>query len=137
MEKQVLSIEQMQKLKELGVDTSRASIYWMVQTNGRKINDKSNLNKPFLSLHKEYLVAGFMHYEVIPTFTLQDMIEMMPKRIGSYTLSIYVSQLLINYDKIGSFDSLENLSGFEFDGEDESLLDIAFTMLCSLAEKDI
>ena len=64
MRNQVLSIEQMQHLQELGVDTSKASCYWWY-AEGR-----------------DYLYWGkCSDANGIPTFNLQDMLEMMPKKI--------------------------------------------------------
>lgn len=38
--KQVLSIEQMKHLQELGLDTSDASMYWERVSHGSRIDDK-------------------------------------------------------------------------------------------------
>ena len=93
MKDQVLSVEQMQKLKKLGIDDSKAKIYWVRQTNSSKCNDPIN-GKYFLSLSKgdKLMRCGFITYETTPTFTLQDMIELMPNNVkyegNSYYLSI-------------------------------------------------
>ena len=39
--KQVLSIEQMKHLQELGLDTGDASVYWARVSHGSRIDDKS------------------------------------------------------------------------------------------------
>lgn len=39
MENQVLSVDQIQHLKKLGVDTSKASIYWARRLHGSRVND--------------------------------------------------------------------------------------------------
>ena len=54
MKNQVLSIDQMQRLKELGVDTSKSNIYWVRRSHGSRINDSSKGNW-FLSLQKEFM----------------------------------------------------------------------------------
>ena len=41
MKDQVLSIDQMQHLRDLGVDTSKASLYWARRCHGSKLNDNS------------------------------------------------------------------------------------------------
>lgn len=71
--KQVLSIDQMKHLRELGLDTSDASMYWARVSHGSRVDDKSK-GKWFLSLQKEFQVCGFMSYESIPTYTLQDIL---------------------------------------------------------------
>lgn len=82
MKDQVLSIEQMQVLKELGINTSKAKIYWVKQVNGSRINTPRN-GKPFISLNNgdQLMKVGFIRYETTPTFTLQDMIELMPSKV--------------------------------------------------------
>lgn len=87
MRNQVLSVDQMQHLKELGVDTSKASIYWARRSHGSGINDSSKGNW-FLSLQKEFMGVGFTAYEVVPTFTLQDIISMLPDSIDNNMLTI-------------------------------------------------
>ena len=64
MKNQVLSIEQMQKLKELGIDISKASMCY-------KLTAHSILN-PF-----EYELCIGNDGE-IPTFTLHDILKLMP-----------------------------------------------------------
>ena len=60
--KQVLSIDQMKHLRELGLNTSDASMYWARVSHGSRVDDKSK-GKWFLSLQKEFQVCGFMSYE--------------------------------------------------------------------------
>ena len=74
MKNQVLSIDQMQHLKELGVDTSKAGVYWARRSHGSRIDDSSK-NDWFLSLQKEFMRVGFTAYEVVPTFTLADILQ--------------------------------------------------------------
>ena len=67
IEEQVLSREQMKHLKELGVDTSDASMCWVgndvVPNNG---------------------AAFDLGYDGIPTYTIGDLIEKLPEMIGIY-----------------------------------------------------
>lgn len=130
MNEQVLSIEQMQHLVELGVDTSKASMAWC-KTEGDK---GYHLLLPNSQKVFEYnLVVKY-----IPTFTLQDMINLMPKHIGEYTLIWYISDMIfryerwIDYDCYGRFDVLEDLS-FTFN-DNVTILGVACAMLCKLAE---
>jgi hypothetical protein len=129
MEEKVLSIKQMLKLIKLGVDTSKATIYWAKQVNGSQINDKIQ-GKPFLSLHKSQMICGFTRFEITPALTLQDIIELLPKKINDYELNIYVTQGLIQYDKPSCCDDLDILH--EVYGN--SLIENAYTMLCFLAK---
>lgn len=73
MKDQVLSIEQIQKLKDLGVDISKASMcYVCFESDGSKYVD--------IVVHDEscYEMACM---NPMPTFTLQDMIELMPSKV--------------------------------------------------------
>ena len=54
MKNQVLSIDQMQRLKELGVDTSKASIYWARRSHGSRIDDSSKGNWVFKPTKRIY-----------------------------------------------------------------------------------
>ena len=83
MKDQVLSVEQMQKLKELGIDISKASMcYIFFESDGSKYTD--------IVVHDEscYEMACM---NPIPTFTLQDMIELMPNNVKYEGKSYYLS----------------------------------------------
>ena len=105
MKDQVLSVEQMQKLKKLGIDDSKAKIYWVRQTNSSKCNDPIN-GKYFLSLSKgdKLMHCGFITYETTPTFTLQDMIELMPNNVKYEGKSYYLS---IDKKFVGYIDDID------------------------------
>ena len=154
MEKQVLGIAQMQNLKELGVDTSKASmvlIYyddngeevgWDVEDHGNGaplFETYDSECEQWNSARPEYLDAETGNYdnsyrEECGVFTLQDMIELIPKEVSYYTLSLYIDRPTISYDDLS--DPLNDLSGFTFHGDSEySLLDLSFEMLFALAEK--
>lgn len=77
---QVLSTEQMKHLQELGLDTSDASIYWARVSHGSRIYDKSK-GKWFMSLQKEFQTCGFISYEILPAYTLQDILDKLPTLI--------------------------------------------------------
>ena len=117
MEKQVLSIEQMQKLKELGVDTSKASMAW-VKT---KYAPDANYD---LGVYSSSLIQL---YDVIPTFTLQDIIELMPEQIDGYPLTYDVLSNQFYGFKIG----VHYMPKCEYN----SVIDFAFDIICALAEK--
>lgn len=70
MENQVLSIEQMNHLKELGVDTSGASMAWQKGLATRHVWVLYAVGNMSLSLPDKER-----------TFTLQDMLSLMPKQL--------------------------------------------------------
>lgn len=113
MSKQVLDIEQMKHLQELGLDTSKASMCYVV--------DDSKAYKPILCVsgnESEYLDA--ISYSV-PAFTLQDIIDFFPVNIDGYVLSIGKRGVAYN-----RYEDLETKVG---KGARE-LIDAAYKMLC-------
>lgn len=113
MSKQVLDIEQMKHLQELGLDTSKASMCYVV--------DDSKAYKPILCVsgnESEYLDA--ISYSV-PAFTLQDIIDFFPVNIDGYVLSIGKKGVVYN-----RYEDLETKVG----KGDRELIDAAYKMLC-------
>ena len=85
MAKQTLSIEQMQHLQELGLDTSNASMCWIKTPNGRDLT----FNDEWMNLEESIL-------DPVPAYTLQDVLDALPKfyhiaNIGWTKLSIRVN----------------------------------------------
>lgn len=92
MEKQVLSIEQMQELQELGVDTSNSVMGWF------KWNDEDTwhlLNETIIQRREkvETMIESncfneddykSYKYTFIPTFTLQNILQMIPREIEEH-----------------------------------------------------
>lgn len=90
MKDQVLSIEQMQKLKELGIYTNNASMCW-IKEEGEE--DSLTVNWGLL----KHMIDFF------ETFTLQDIIELMPSYI-TVESNIY----FLNIDKMRSkYESID------------------------------
>lgn len=113
MNKQVLSIEQMEHLKEIGLDSSKASMCWLT-FNGQTT----------LSVHDESCYESASLHP-IPAFTLQDILELLPKEICGNEITIYNHRVYrwwcIYY--LGIY-SVEN----------RSLIDAAYEMLCCCLE---
>ena len=76
MRNQVLSIEQMQKLKELGVNTSKASMCYISKYPSCDFDDGDEIVVVCNDFNKK------LHNEFGPAFTLQDIIELLPKSIS-------------------------------------------------------
>ena len=92
MKNQVLSIEQMRKLKELGVDTSKASMHFLYMPTAKSIMsgvyEVDDEPEVFVSQN------GMNHEH--PTFTLQDVIELLPSQLIHKGETLY-----LNFDNIG------------------------------------
>lgn len=125
---QVLSIEQMKHLQELGLDTSDASIYWARVSHGSRIYDKSK-GKWFMSLQKEFQTCGFISYETLPAYTLQDILNKLPESIQIYDLYIFkkVELWWLKYVDVTNNGTvhLEKMP---------RLIDAAYQMLCWVIE---
>lgn len=82
MSKQVLSIEQMQHLEELGVDTSKANFYWHRTKSLNNYNDWDEWKLHYGVLR---LARGFttINCQYVRTFTLQDILDLLPNLIQS------------------------------------------------------
>lgn len=82
MSKQVLSIEQMQHLEKLGVDTSKANFYWHRTKSLNNYNDWDEWKLHYGVLR---LARGFttINCQYVRTFTLQDILDLLPNLIQS------------------------------------------------------
>lgn len=82
MSKQVLDIQQMQHLQELGVDTSKANFYWHRTKSLNNYNDWDEWKLHYGVLR---LVRGFttINCQYVSTFTLQDILDLLPNLIQS------------------------------------------------------
>ena len=122
MSKQVLDVQQMQHLQELGLDTSNASMCWTKMSNGRG-----------LAFNDEWISRGESLLEPVPAYTLQDVLDALTRwEINDGfcpRITIDLSERLIRYhykdkERVGmvmkSFDS--NGTG--------CLIDAAYEMLC-------
>ena len=131
MNEQVLSVEQMQHLIKLGIDVSSASMKFISTHPSCDYSEDDEIE--FIPVCVNFYAK--QHNESGKTFTLQDMLALMPKQIDDYTLNWYISEMIFRYDKIdlfGKFEVLEDLS-FYFN-ENVTILNVAYGMLCKLAE---
>ena len=118
IEEQVLSIEQMKHLQELGVDTSDASMCWVAGEDADEVEWNLIIPNNFL-----------MPYN-IPTYTIGDLIEKLPKHF--YIKEAQISMVAINgsgafqvwYDKVPK--------SCKSDGTIKNAL---YKLLCWVAEK--
>ena len=109
-EEKVLSREQMKHLQEVGVDTSDASMYWVRAKRmiGKQRNNclDNDMDKWRLSLSKSIVHSVDWAVESVPTYTIGDLIEKLPKHF--YIKEAQISMVAINgsgafqvwYDKV-------------------------------------
>ena len=130
IEKQVLSIEQMKHLQELGVDTSDASMYWVRAK--RIIGEQKNncidrdMGKWKLSLSKSMVLPAAWALESVPTYTIGDLIEKLPEDLrfrcqgSNYSFSKNWDSLSFGYERIIP--------------QSNNLIEGLFTLLCWIIE---
>lgn len=116
----VLSIEEMKRIEKLGIKTDNASMFWT-----RRIFEDGHEGGWFLSIinMSEHLFS--MRFDVVPTFTLQNILDVLPFRIVSNTLSISKRDetYVVSYMNDYTHSFLESF-------ENESALKAAYNMLC-------
>ncbi len=126
IEEQVLSREQMKHLQELGVDTSDATLAWFMSpnTNQWKIKVKDNF------AHE--LLRRISPKRYIPTYTIGNLIEKLPKNIDGSCLLIDFCASDLGY---GDWDCGE-LYGINAQQKfnDKSLKEALYDLLCWIAE---
>ena len=121
IKEQVLSREQMARLVELGVDTSDASMCWVADNEGESEEDWH------VTIPNNFL----MPYNTIPTYTIGDLIEKLPKSIdigyGEYDLEILIK---------GEYTEVEYTNGSDYTPFScyLSLIESLYSILCWLAE---
>ena len=120
IEEQVLSIEQMKHLQELGVDTSDASMCWVAGEDADEVEWNLIIPNNFLLPYN------------IPTYTIGDLIEKLPKYIDGSGVLIEFCASDLGY---GDWDCGE-LYGINAQQKfnDKSLKEALYDLLCWVAE---
>ena len=126
IEEQVLNIKQMKHLQELGVDTSDASVCW-VKRNGF-FDDPIQRE---IIINRIYLKSLIGIDNVIPTYTIGDLIEKLPKTIGIYHLMIDWNLMKIEYT---NWSWQESVFREYFTLNDKPLIKTLYDCLCYVAE---
>lgn len=125
MKNQVLSVEQMKHLQKLGVDTSKAKMSWyaIYETLPNWYNELNIRDDVFDK-----------NYPSVPTFTLQDILEMIPKTI-LFKEEVYHFEMLkgnerytIGYSRVNDDNDLESYIVIT----ESNILTCAYETLCWL-----
>ena len=127
MAKQTLSIEQMQHLQELGLGMKETMLYWArcVDNNPRAA---THHGKGVLIKGNSTQTVGLMHWEFIPAYTLQDVLDALPKMIYPSPVHKIGFELWLGSGK--NFDA--NMSNLEVALKvryDKELIDAAYELL--------
>ena len=134
MENQVLSLEQMNQLKELGVDTSRASMaIYSIYAGEEKEYNILAANGVFAEKQEHdrfgYGIHNVVSFDKKPVFTSQDIIELLPREVTDY-------KLLINKQRDSYSVSYENTDSFLVSFCRVELLDCLYEMLLWVIDND-
>lgn len=118
--KQVLSVEQMKHLQELGLDTSDGSMCWCYALSYKNAKWELEIYEDVINEKRD---SAF--WEIIPTYTLQDILDKLPCFIGTHVLTL---QKLANSGTCLYMEpysrSILNLT------ESKELINSAYEMLC-------
>ena len=120
--KQVLDVQQMQHLQELGLDTSNASMCWIKTPNGRDLT----FNDEWVNLEESIL-------DPVLAYTLQDVLDALPIEIKYKDkrcwLCIELADGMIGYYyENARFE--HRWVYYEVVMIDESLIDAGYKLLC-------
>lgn len=126
MSKQCLDIEQMQHLKELGLDTSNASALYCIDNETGEKQLMWNEQVEETDKDDEY-------FRIVPAYTLQDILDLLPNRIydkeafylGCY--DIMIDEHDICYAKWCGTEIESTYVEIEIK---DNLIDAAYEMLC-------
>ena len=122
MGNQVLDVQQMQHLQELGLELNKqAMLSWIVDERGK--------DKPLLCTSSD--AVDFSHY-CLPAYTLQDVLEHLPVKLG-VTGKIHITRDFLTSAWTVEYFEGATLGRVSFDNEE--LIDAAYDMLCLLVEK--
>ena len=136
IEEQVLSREQMKHLQELGVDTSDASMYWVRAKRiiGKQRNNvlDNEMGKWRLSLSKSIVHSVDWAVESVPTYTIGDLIEKLPKSDNSGDLLIEYRNSELGYG-VWDWGELYGINAQQ-NFKDKPLKNALYDLLCWVAE---
>lgn len=140
MSKQCLDIEQIKHLHELGLDTSKASMHYWIITNGeysQEVGEYVFSEEPTCTILMLYPYestndAAIRQVEDVPTFTLQDILDILPKDITKEGCN-WSASLYIDYENNRILYGSADRDGFEIYHEIsicDNVIDAAYEMLC-------
>ena len=128
MSKQVLSVEQMQHLQELGLEMKETMLYWC-RIHDSRPRAATNNGKWTLCKGKNNPCVAIQHWEYIPAYTLQDVLDKLPRFVTyqyrSYDLIINMEQYTMEYFREADLYTLDKVEFIK-----TNFIDAACEMLC-------
>ena len=133
MAKQTLSIDQMQHLQELGLDTSNASMLYcdLYDEEYILVESKHRFDKEENAILLEGVRNSVIYCKKItPAYTLQDVLDALSKNVSSNGKAYYLNvDLCVGYVCYGRRMEDNLLVGVSF-AKIGCLIDAAYSMLC-------
>ena len=119
--KQVLDVQQMQHLQEFGLELKETMLYWVVYEAGHENN--------FVTTKENAMEVIDESCGMLPAYTLQDVLDVLPKTIYPFPVHKIGFELWIGSGKIfyANMFNLEDVLKVRYDKE---LIDAAYSMLC-------
>lgn len=122
--KQVLSIDQMKHLQELGLDTSDASMCWCSFIGNIDEEWELEIYEDVINQKRD---SSF--WEIVPTYTLQDILDKLPHYLNPFPSKQILFAWMIERDTI-AYRNVESVDDCLKHFTDNSLIDAAYEMLC-------
>ena len=121
MSKQCLDAHQMQHLQELGLELKETMLYWVVYEAGHENN--------FVTTKENAMEVIDESCGMLPAYTLQDVLDALPKMIYPFPVHKIGFELWIGSGKIfyANMFNLEDVLKVRYDKE---LIDAAYSLLC-------
>ena len=129
MSKQVLDVQQMQHLRELGLELKETLLYWARCVDNNPCAAPHDEEWALIKGNNTPPTVGFTYWEFIPAYTLQDVLDALPDLIDEYCLIIDMFFGVIRYDNLERKDS-SILKKTYFNNDDKYPIDAAYEMLC-------
>ena len=130
MSKQFLDVQQMQHLQELGIKLKATMLYWArcVDNNPRAA---THYGKWVLIKGNNAQTVGLMHWEFIPAYTLQDVLDALPEYIYDSTEQYLLGiNMFFKYIRYSRFNDVLTKRNFDR----TPIIDAAYSMLCWVIE---
>lgn len=127
--KQVLDVQQMQHLQELGLELKETMLHWVVYEAGHENN--------FVTTKENAMEVIDESCGMLPAYTLQDVLDALPKEISKDGCTWYAS-LYIDFENNRIAYGNTDRYGFEIYHEimiEKDLIDAAYSMLCWTIEQ--
>lgn len=118
--KQVLDVQQMQHLQELGLELKETMLYWVVYEAGHENN--------FVTTKENAMEVIDESCGMLPAYALQDVLDALPKMIYPFPVHKIGFELWIGSGKIfyANMFNLEDVLKVRYDKE---LIDAAYELL--------